>query len=235
MKKKGKAKLPKRITKSPETETESIPSPHLAETLQRIAERLVALERKMDLMLDQAAAEQPQPQNVTNESPRHEPRHRPQRSLPSQHGGQRPSHRSHGHQGPKPHLTSQGGQPPMQSHGPRALYQAVCAECNKECEVPFKPVPERPVYCKECYASRKKGKRGAKHPHAAPANDSQPQTHERHPGGGGGRAERRVVRVVPNGVGKVTISEMVPSPSETAAPASQRHPKTRRPKLAKTK
>lgn len=37
------------------------------------------------------------------------------------------------------------------------LYQAICADCNRECEVPFKPNQDRPVYCKECFSSRKGG------------------------------------------------------------------------------
>ncbi|MCX5716194.1 MAG: hypothetical protein NTV07_04965 [Candidatus Omnitrophica bacterium] len=39
----------------------------------------------------------------------------------------------------------------------RTLYKAICADCNKECEVPFRPSQDRPVYCKECFASRKVG------------------------------------------------------------------------------
>jgi CxxC-x17-CxxC domain-containing protein len=39
----------------------------------------------------------------------------------------------------------------------RTLYKAVCADCSKECEVPFKPKEDRPVYCKECFAKRKAG------------------------------------------------------------------------------
>ncbi|MDD5081422.1 MAG: hypothetical protein PHC58_05485 [Candidatus Omnitrophica bacterium] len=27
-----------------------------------------------------------------------------------------------------------------------------CAKCNKECEVPFKPTGDRPVYCKDCFS-----------------------------------------------------------------------------------
>lgn len=38
----------------------------------------------------------------------------------------------------------------------RVLHKAICADCNKECEVPFKPTGDRPVYCKECFAKRKK-------------------------------------------------------------------------------
>ena len=39
----------------------------------------------------------------------------------------------------------------------RILHKAVCADCRKECEVPFKPSGERPVYCKECFSKRKSG------------------------------------------------------------------------------
>jgi ATP-dependent RNA helicase DeaD len=34
-------------------------------------------------------------------------------------------------------------------------HKAVCTDCGKECEVPFKPDPSRPVYCRKCYAKRK--------------------------------------------------------------------------------
>ncbi|MBW3011140.1 DNA-directed RNA polymerase [Candidatus Woesearchaeota archaeon] len=37
------------------------------------------------------------------------------------------------------------------NRGPREMHKAVCAECGKECEVPFKPKEGRPVYCKECF------------------------------------------------------------------------------------
>jgi hypothetical protein len=39
----------------------------------------------------------------------------------------------------------------------RVLFKAVCADCKKECEVPFKPSGERPVYCKDCFSKRKSG------------------------------------------------------------------------------
>jgi CxxC-x17-CxxC domain-containing protein len=39
----------------------------------------------------------------------------------------------------------------------RALFKAICADCNKECEVPFRPSQDRPVYCKECFSKRKAG------------------------------------------------------------------------------
>jgi len=39
--------------------------------------------------------------------------------------------------------------------GPREMYNSVCSSCGKECEVPFKPTGERPVYCQECWADRR--------------------------------------------------------------------------------
>ena len=39
----------------------------------------------------------------------------------------------------------------------RPLYEAICADCHKVCEVPFRPSEDRPVYCKTCFAARKSG------------------------------------------------------------------------------
>ena len=39
------------------------------------------------------------------------------------------------------------------SEGSRELYDAVCAQCGKETQVPFKPRGIRPVYCSDCYSS----------------------------------------------------------------------------------
>ncbi len=43
-----------------------------------------------------------------------------------------------------------GGYRPM-----RQMYPAVCAECGKECQVPFEPRDGRPVYCSDCYSKHK--------------------------------------------------------------------------------
>lgn len=39
--------------------------------------------------------------------------------------------------------------------GQRTLYPATCSECGKDTEVPFNPSPGKPVYCRECFQSRK--------------------------------------------------------------------------------
>jgi CxxC-x17-CxxC domain-containing protein len=33
----------------------------------------------------------------------------------------------------------------------RDMFPAVCAECGKDTEVPFRPTGERPVYCSDCF------------------------------------------------------------------------------------
>lgn len=37
----------------------------------------------------------------------------------------------------------------------RQMHPAVCAECGKDCEVPFEPRQGRPIYCSECYNKTK--------------------------------------------------------------------------------
>ena len=40
----------------------------------------------------------------------------------------------------------------------REFHKAVCAKCGKECEVPFKPIEGKPVYCRDCYREMKGGR-----------------------------------------------------------------------------
>lgn len=35
---------------------------------------------------------------------------------------------------------------------PREMHDAVCADCKKATQVPFKPSAGRPVYCRDCFA-----------------------------------------------------------------------------------
>ena len=39
----------------------------------------------------------------------------------------------------------------------RQMYPAVCSECGKETQVPFQPRGDKPVYCSDCFASRRQG------------------------------------------------------------------------------
>ena len=39
--------------------------------------------------------------------------------------------------------------------GAREMFAAVCVECGKECQVPFKPTEGKAVFCSECFAAKK--------------------------------------------------------------------------------
>jgi CxxC-x17-CxxC domain-containing protein len=88
--------------------------PELVSVMMKIAERLEALEQKMDRVLTRVSVQPSAPQ--------------------------------HSH----PRAQQNDGQKR------RALYQAVCADCQNHCEVPFKPSGSRPIYCKACFANRKR-------------------------------------------------------------------------------
>lgn len=36
------------------------------------------------------------------------------------------------------------------------MHQTICSECGKECEVPFRPTGDRPVFCNICFAKQGK-------------------------------------------------------------------------------
>ncbi|MFH1208776.1 MAG: CxxC-x17-CxxC domain-containing protein [Candidatus Omnitrophota bacterium] len=147
----------------------------------KIVERLDALEKKTDLVISQTSARsfggQERPRPVS------------QPSVPSQ------PFRKPGASGRSNELK------PARGRSEKILYKAVCADCHKDCEIPFKPTGERPVYCKECFSKRKagnpsktdEGNRQEPLPEApAPLHSSQ-----------------RQVVVTKKGVGKVTVSEVV--------------------------
>ena len=35
------------------------------------------------------------------------------------------------------------------------MHKATCSECNKGCEVPFRPTGDKPVYCKDCFNGKR--------------------------------------------------------------------------------
>jgi len=42
------------------------------------------------------------------------------------------------------------------------MHDVVCAQCGKDCQVPFKPTTDKPVFCNDCFKSGgSRGDRGA--------------------------------------------------------------------------
>jgi CxxC-x17-CxxC domain-containing protein len=48
-----------------------------------------------------------------------------------------------------------GGRKSWGDDRPKVMHSAICSECGKTCEVPFKPTGEKPVYCSDCFSSRR--------------------------------------------------------------------------------
>ena len=40
----------------------------------------------------------------------------------------------------------------------REMHKAICSDCGQECEVPFRPDPNRLVYCRDCWSERRRSR-----------------------------------------------------------------------------
>lgn len=52
---------------------------------------------------------------------------------------------------------SGGGGYQRRDSGPRQMFSAVCDECGNNCEVPFRPSGDKPIYCSSCFEKREGG------------------------------------------------------------------------------
>lgn len=43
------------------------------------------------------------------------------------------------------------------SRGPRKMFDAVCAKCGAQTQVPFEPRGDKPVYCLDCFRANRNG------------------------------------------------------------------------------
>lgn len=68
--------------------------------------------------------------------------------------------------------------------GNRDMHRATCAACGKDCEVPFMPSGDRPVYCSNCFESRRNEDGNSRGP--AGRNFTRPNFEERRPYSSGG-------------------------------------------------
>ena len=49
----------------------------------------------------------------------------------------------------------QGGRFGRRDERPREMHDAKCGDCGNDCQVPFQPKQDRPVYCRECFQNHK--------------------------------------------------------------------------------
>jgi len=52
--------------------------------------------------------------------------------------------------------------PRFSDRGPVEMHRAVCDNCGKECEVPFRPTQGKPVYCSNCFENQRGGSDSAR-------------------------------------------------------------------------
>ncbi|MGI6241650.1 MAG: CxxC-x17-CxxC domain-containing protein [Candidatus Omnitrophota bacterium] len=123
----------KKIKKAARSKTSHSVTPDLVTAMMKLVERLGALEQKMDQVSGRVSNLPSEIRQVIQGFQHSSVSHPSQLSV---------------HPGKSFH-----------PQNPRSLYQAVCADCLKTCEVPFKPSGDRPVYCPECWAIRKAGHR----------------------------------------------------------------------------
>lgn len=57
--------------------------------------------------------------------------------------------------GSAPRGGAPGGGPRGGGGVPKEFFTAVCAECGKEAQLPFKPRGDRPVYCSDCFSKKR--------------------------------------------------------------------------------
>lgn len=122
---KERVNVKKRITrKSPVVASQKGPS--VAELIAKVQQQLSTMEEKLDTLISQSS-KKPFEKSYSQQSFRRFNRpDRPDRSDRYERGGPRE----------------------------RTYTRAICADCNKECEIPFKPKGDRPVYCSECFAKQ---------------------------------------------------------------------------------
>lgn len=49
------------------------------------------------------------------------------------------------------------------------MHEVVCDECGKNCEVPFKPSNDKPIYCRDCFKKKDGGREKGRS--EAPSNE----------------------------------------------------------------
>jgi CxxC-x17-CxxC domain-containing protein len=79
-------------------------------------------------------------------------------------GGNRGGSRFGGDRGGRP---SFGGR----DNREKEMHSAVCTECKKDCEVPFRPTNGKPIFCKDCFSRQDGGDRGERGGDRGPRRD----------------------------------------------------------------
>jgi CxxC-x17-CxxC domain-containing protein len=112
----------------------------IAELIKKLQEQVASLERKVDTLISRPS--------LGVASAQVKPFHKPFQ--------------------PPVNTPAQNWPRPQDGFRGRVLYKVICADCKKECEIPFKPIGDRSVYCKECFTLRRAANASKPNSTAAP-------------------------------------------------------------------
>jgi len=133
--------------------------PDVADLISKMQEQLVNLEKKIDTLISKASERPSVEKHFSKPFQRFDNSHRHDPSAQATAFSRGPLLRIPPHRQDKkvPRALPVGLHNGRQdsSFRERAFTRVICADCQKECEVPFKPSAGRPVYCKECFSKRK--------------------------------------------------------------------------------
>src|SRR3972149_1279784 len=65
---------------------------------------------------------------------------------------------------------------------PAEMHNAICDQCKKECQVPFKPSNSKPVYCSDCFRAKENGSRDGGNFNSRPSFSPRSQSGPSQPG-----------------------------------------------------
>ena len=90
------------------------------------------------------------------------------------------------------------------------MHRATCSDCGKSCEVPFRPTGDKPVYCSDCFETKRDGgndRGGDRGGRSFEKRDSQPRFGDRRPstngGGNSGENYKTELRQINETLGKI--------------------------------
>lgn len=123
------------------------------------------------------------------------------------------------------------------------MFSAVCSECRKSCEVPFRPSGDKPVFCRDCFGNKDKGAsrdfRGSERASSDFRKDSRPayreETRAPRPEHGGGNEEmKRRIESIESKINRIleymntqtqALSRNTVVAGEVSIPKKERKPK----------
>lgn len=100
--------------------------------------------------------------------------------------------------------------------GDKPLFKTTCDKCGDNCEVPFRPTGERPVYCRSCFGKGDTQDRGERREHRAPETRTVDYSIDEF------KKLNAKLDAILNALSKPSAKEEAPAKEEAKAPAKKK-------------